>query len=148
MRQGWVAVGVLVIAAVVSGCEEHAIPRASTCYPGIPVVTPATTPSGTVVSISGPGFGDCDADRYGSYELRMYELPQYGTDEHGRALESVEVKRPAGAFTTTVTIPRDAEPGDRYVGYSRHSSDHDERGCDDGGGCGLPAANLTVTSPP
>jgi hypothetical protein len=148
MKRVGIAAGVLLVAVAVGGCEDDGIPRASTCYPGILVVTPATAPAGSVITVSGPGFGDCEADRYRRYELRMYEQPQYGIDEQGRALEPVEVRRPAGAFTTRVTIPRDAEPGDRYVGYSRHPDDRDERGCDDGGGCGLPAANLTVTAAP
>jgi len=140
MRARSLALAAALVAAGLSGCGNGV--SGEDCLPELPPVQPAEVVAGTQLTIASTGFS-CDA-RYDDEEKRYpLELGSVGRAEPVD-LGDVDVD-PDGSFTTTVTVPVDASPGESHVSVS--GSPYDEP-CDDTGSCAGYTVSLTVLPAP
>jgi hypothetical protein len=148
MRQGWIALGIVLVAVGLGGGGCDVVGRTSeACYPTFPTVTPACAPAGGVVAVTTAGWSGCRGSRTTKYGLWLGADAVQAFRHHGERLATVRVDR-TGRISAPVRIPPTTPPGPRAITIGRLPNDREEDGCDDTGSCGIQPSNLTVLAPP
>lgn len=134
----WAATAALVTGTLV-GCAGTPFGRGQRCLPAQPTATPATVPAGGEVTLASRGFGGCD-----TYAEPIDQLVILGTAGRMPPTPLATITAATdGSFSTTVTIPPDAPPGEGYLDVM--GSRWDE--CDDSGSCVGYGTTILITSP-
>jgi hypothetical protein len=140
MRSWSLGTAAVLLVAGLCGCGDGV--SGGDCFPELPTVRPAAVAVGAQLTIASTGFG-CDAryDDGKQYGLRLSSDGRIDPIDLG----DVDVA-PDGSFSVTVTVPRNASPGESSLAVS--GSPYDEPCQDTGSSCASYAASLTVLPAP
>jgi hypothetical protein len=137
----------VLVATALSGCADASHRTNGSCSPAFPSVAPASVPAGGLVTVTSTSWSGCRGSVGARYELWLGANSLAAFEHQGVKVAEVRVDR-SGRFSVPVRIPSTTAPGPHTITVGRLPTDHERRGCDDGGSCGYQPSNVTMTAAP